>query len=119
MYLSHQEKRCCILMINILYIVKPPVSQDQPVVCYPLKAINFFFFVFASSLMRPCTIFVSTPLSHFAWDGMTLIMRKPVYAICEKVAGKPARPRSLISIFVVHLLDSIASILSNSKVSRL
>ena len=48
------------------------------------------------------------------------IMRKPVkpYANNED-ADQPAHPRSLISTFVVHCLDSIIPILAKSKLSRL
>ena len=47
-------------------------------------------------------------------------MRKPVFAICDQQrADQPAHPRSLISAFVVHCLDSIISILAISKFSRL
>ena len=37
----------------------------------------------------------------------------------NKGAGQPAHPRSLISIFVVHCLDSVVPILANFKISRL
>ena len=43
-------------------------------------------------------------------------MRKPVFAICEQ---QRHNPRSLISAFVVHCLDSTIPILAKSKSSRL
>ena len=58
-------------------------------------------------------------------------MRKPVYAICEqqrrrsdcyannKGADQPAHPRSLISAFVVHYLDSKILLVSVSEISSL
>ena len=52
---------------------------------------------------------------------MSLVMRKPVLAICEnnKGADQPAHPRSLISTFVVRCLDSIIPLLAISKISSL
>ena len=44
-------------------------------------------------------------------------MRKPVYAICEQ-HSRSAQPRSLISAFVVHCLDSILPLLAISEISR-
>ena len=48
-------------------------------------------------------------------------MRKPVYAICgnNKGENQPAHPRSLISAFVVHCLDSIIHLVSISEISSL
>ena len=43
-------------------------------------------------------------------------MRKPVLAICEQQRCRSAR---LISTFVVHYLDSITSLFSISKFSKL
>ena len=37
----------------------------------------------------------------------------------NKDADQPAHPRSLISIFIVHCLDSIIPMLATSKISRL
>ena len=52
---------------------------------------------------------------------MSLVMRKP--ALCHNANNKdvdqPAHLRSLISTFVVCYLDSITSILTKSKMSRL
>ena len=44
---------------------------------------------------------------------MSPVMRKPVYAICEKQMIRSA------SAFVVHCLDSIIPILTKSNVPRL
>ena len=45
-------------------------------------------------------------------------MRKPVYAYANnKGADQPAHPRSLISTFVVHCLDSIVPLVSIFKIS--
>ena len=51
--------------------------------------------------------------------NMSIIMRKPVYAMMQttKTADQPAHLRSLISAFVVRSQDSIIAILSKSKVS--
>ena len=49
-------------------------------------------------------------------------MKKPVYARCEQQrcrSDQPAHPRSLISTFIVRCLDSIISLVSISKISRL
>ena len=52
---------------------------------------------------------------------MIHIMRKPVFPyVNNKGADQPAHPRSLISAFVVHYLDSlIPNILAKSEISRL
>ena len=47
-------------------------------------------------------------------------MRRPVLPYANnKGADQPAHPRSLISTFVVHILDSIIPLVSISKISRL
>ena len=47
-------------------------------------------------------------------------MRKPSFAICEnKGTDQPAHPRSLISAFVVHCLDSTIPLVSISEFSIL
>ena len=48
-------------------------------------------------------------------------MRKPVYATYanNKSTDQPAHPRSLISAFVVHCLDSIIPLVSISGISSL
>ena len=37
----------------------------------------------------------------------------------NKCADQPAHPRSLISVSIVHFLDSIIPLISKSKISRL
>ena len=44
---------------------------------------------------------------------MSHVMRKPVYAVCEK------QRRSLISAFVVRCLDTIIPLVSISEISSL
>ena len=51
----------------------------------------------------------------WAWSWENLLMP---YAT-NKGADQPAHPRSLISTFVVHCLDSIISLVSMSEISRL
>ena len=47
-------------------------------------------------------------------------MRKPVLPYANnKGADKPAHPHSLISAFIVRILDSIIPLVSRSKISRL
>ena len=46
-------------------------------------------------------------------------MRKPMPYANNKGADQPAHPRSLISAFVIHCLDSIISLVSISEVSSL
>ena len=46
-------------------------------------------------------------------------MRKPVYAICEKLKDQPTHPCSLISTFIVCYLDSIIPLLAIAEISRL
>ena len=47
-------------------------------------------------------------------------MRKPLLPYANnKGADQPARPHSLTSTFVLRCLDSIISILAQSKISRL
>ena len=50
---------------------------------------------------------------------MSQAMRKRLMSYANnKGADQPAHPRSLISAFVVHSLDSIISLVSRSKISR-
>ena len=49
---------------------------------------------------------------------MSHIMRKPVYAVCKQQRRRSACPRSLISAFVVHCLDSIIPLLAIAETSR-
>ena len=43
---------------------------------------------------------------------------KPVFGVCEQQRTyQPAHPRSLISAYVFHLLESIISTLAASKIS--
>ena len=53
-------------------------------------------------------------------DNMGLIARKPAFGgfANNKGADKPARPRSLISAFVIRLLESTISRLATSKISK-
>ena len=47
-------------------------------------------------------------------------MRKPVFDICEQQRpDQPVHPRSLISAFVVHYLDSITPLVSISEIASL
>ena len=47
-----------------------------------------------------------------SWENLFMLYAN------NKGADQPAHPRSLISIFVVHCLDSIISLVSISKISR-
>ena len=49
-------------------------------------------------------------------------MRNVSYVICEQQrrrSDQPVHPRSLISTFVVHCLDSVMSLVSVTKISSL
>ena len=51
---------------------------------------------------------------------MSLVMGKPVFALCEqKDADQAAHPRSLISIFVIRCLDSLTPLVSISEISSI
>ena len=51
---------------------------------------------------------------------MSRIIRKPVLPYANnKDADQPARPRSLISVFVIRCLDSIMPLVSISEISSL
>ena len=51
---------------------------------------------------------------------MNLVVRKPVFAYANnKDADQPAHQRRLISVFVIHCLDSIISLVSIPKISNL
>ena len=60
---------------------------------------------------------------HSEWNDMSkmsLDARKPVFRVCEQQslgAEQPAHSRSLISAFVIHLLECIESKLTTSKLS--
>ena len=59
-------------------------------------------------------------LCHIVYSQMSHVMRKPVLPyVNNKSVGQPAHPRSLISTFVVHCLDSIIPLVSISKISSL
>ena len=80
--------------------------------------------IFASSLdpdhdQRTSSLRSNTQLLTHSQRSMGLVARKSVIGgfANNKGADKPAHPRSLISVFVVHLLESIISRLATSEIS--
>ena len=52
---------------------------------------------------------------------LSFVMRKPVFALCEHQRRRStcADPRNLISVFVIHCLDSIIYLVATSEISCL
>ena len=67
-----------------------------------------------------CRIWLWSSLSAYTNFYLSRAMRKCVmWYANNKGADQPAHPRSLISAFVVHCLDSIISLASIAEISRL